>query len=119
MAAELKLVYPTLKVTLVHSRDKLLSSEPLPDDFKDRALAVLRESGVETVLGSRVLETTPVNAEDGSSSHFKLTLSDGSSMIAGQVINAISKSVPTSSYLPKAVLDDEGYVKVQPSYVLS
>ncbi|KAK0653389.1 hypothetical protein DIS24_g6132 [Lasiodiplodia hormozganensis] len=115
MAAELKLVYPTLKVTLVHSRDKLLSSEPLPDDFKDRALAVLRESGVETVLGSRVLETTPVNAEDGSSSHFKLSLSDGSSMIAGQVINAISKSVPTSSYLPKAVLDDEGYVKVQPS----
>lgn len=118
MAAELKLVYPTLKVTLVHSREKLLSSEPLPDDFKDRALAVLREAGVETVLGRRVLETTPVNAEDGTS-HFKLSLSDGSSMITGQVINAISKSVPTSSYLPKAVLDDEGYVKVQPSYVSS
>ncbi|OJD31296.1 apoptosis inducing factor [Diplodia corticola] len=112
MAAELKLVHPTQKVTLIHSRDKLLSSEPLPDDFRDRALAVLREAGVETVLGRRVLDTAPV---DGGASHFKLTLSDGSSLIAGQVVNAISKSVPTSSFLPKAILDDEGYVKIQAS----
>ncbi|KAL0254449.1 hypothetical protein SLS55_009924 [Diplodia seriata] len=112
MAAELKLVHPTQKVTLIHSRDKLLSSEPLPDDFKDRALAVLREAGVETILGRRVLDTVPV---DGAS-HVKLSLSDGSTLIAGQVVNAISKSIPTSSFLPKDILDDEGYVKVQASY---
>ncbi|KAL1627092.1 hypothetical protein SLS54_002631 [Diplodia seriata] len=78
---------------------------------EDRALAVLREAGVETILGRRVLDTVPV---DGAS-HVKLSLSDGSTLIAGQVVNAISKSVPTSSFLPKDILDDEGYVKVQAS----
>ncbi|KAF4307758.1 putative apoptosis inducing [Botryosphaeria dothidea] len=114
MAAELKVVYPQLKVTLVHSRYRLLSSEPLPDAFKDRVVEVVRESGVETVLGKRVVETNLVAAADGSS-HIQLTLSDGSHLTTGHVINAISKSVPTSSYLPKAVLDEEGYVKVHPS----
>ncbi|EOD50006.1 putative pyridine nucleotide-disulfide protein [Neofusicoccum parvum UCRNP2] len=109
MAAELKLVYPAQKVTLVHSRDKLLSSEPLPDDFKDRALAVLHEAGVETVLGRRVTATAETP------SGFDLTLSDGSHLATGQVINAISKSVPTSSYLPPAILDPDGYVKVHAS----
>ncbi|EKG15697.1 hypothetical protein MPH_07132 [Macrophomina phaseolina MS6] len=114
MAAELKLIYPSLRVTLIHSRDKLLSSEPLPDDFKDRTLAVLHETGVETIMGRRVLETTPATSEDGSPI-YKLTLSDGSQVTTGQVVNALSKSIPTSSYLPKAILDEEGYVKVQPS----
>jgi len=33
IATELKVVMPDLKVTLVHSRNRLLSSEPLPDEF--------------------------------------------------------------------------------------
>lgn len=112
MAAELKLIYPDLKVTLIHSREKLLSSEPLPDEFKDRALAVLKEGGVEVIMGRRVTETTAVDAD-----HFKLTLSDGTQIVAGQVVNAISRSVPTSSFLPSAILDSTGHVKVQPWYV--
>ena len=52
MAAETKLVYPNTKVTLVHSREKLLSAEPLPDDFKDKTLALLRKGGVEAVMGN-------------------------------------------------------------------
>ena len=60
MAAELKVVEPSQKVTLIHLRDKLLSSEPLPDEFKDRTLSVLREAGVEVMLNDRVIEIEPV-----------------------------------------------------------
>lgn len=110
MAAEIKLVLPDQKVTLIHSRDKLCSSEPLPDEFKDRCLAVLQESGVETVMGERVLETETVN-EDGTSVSI-LKMSSGRTIRASEVIYAISRSAPTSQYLPAAALDDEGYVKI-------
>lgn len=115
MAAELKLVHPSLTVKLVHSREKLLSSEPLPDDFKDRTLSVLHETGVEVIMGCRVTETTPL--ETGvNTTGFKLTLSDGTSIVAGQVINATSTSLPSTSYFPRVALDEEGFVRVKPSY---
>lgn len=104
MAAEVKLVHPWQKVTLIHSRDKLCSSEPLPDDFKDQCLTALHEAGVETIMGQRVMEV------DG----HRLKLADGSIVEAGVVIYAISKSVPSTSYFPKDSLDEEGYVKITP-----
>lgn len=113
MAAELKLVQPDRKVTLIHSRSKLLSSENLPDDFKDRALLLLQEAGVETIMGARVMNVSAV--EEGEASPVVLTLSDGRKIKVGFVINAVSKFTPTSSYLPSAALDKEGYVKITPS----
>ncbi|KIW64819.1 hypothetical protein PV04_09726 [Phialophora macrospora] len=107
MAAEIKLVMPEKKVTLIHSRDKLCSSEPLPGEFKAKCLAALHEAGVETILGQRVLEDTK---EDGTHS---LKFADGRIFRASEVIYAISKSTPSTSYLPEKVLD-EGYVKVTP-----
>ena len=115
MAAELKMVSPDLNVTLVHSRDKLLSAEPLPDDFKDQTLDMVRDSGVKVILGHRVLETTEVETGLGKTA-WKLKLSDGTSMMAGRVISAISRSVPTSSYLPQTALDTDGYVKINDTY---
>ncbi|OJD11676.1 hypothetical protein AJ78_07601 [Emergomyces pasteurianus Ep9510] len=112
MAGELKLVQPDLKVTLIHSRSKLLSSEPLPDEFGDRALELLHDGGVETILGSRVLDTVPTQAKGITTPSYTLTLGDGRTVKAGYVINAISKYSPTTSYLPSTVLDKEGYVKV-------
>jgi hypothetical protein len=50
MAAEIKLVYPDQTVTLIHSRDKLLSSEPLPDFFKETSLAELKETCSEALI---------------------------------------------------------------------
>lgn len=111
MAAELKLVEPSLKVTLVHSRDHLLSTEPLPDDFKDATLAVLRDSGVEVLMGKRVNNISEAEA-DG---RIALTLSDGSAIAASHVINAISRSTLTTGYLPSSVLDEEGYVVIKPT----
>lgn len=111
MATELKTVYPDLDVTLVHSRDKLLSAEPLPEEFKDKTLELVRESGVKVILGHRVLEIKKVEDRPGKPL-WKLKLSDGTSMHAGHVISAISRPVSTSSYLPSAAVDEEGQVLV-------
>lgn len=113
MAAELKILNPSQKVTLIHSRNRLLSSEPLPDDFAERAHSILLDTGVEVVLGQRVIETTAVDEENARV--WKLTLSDGRKLTAGHVLNAISQSVPTSTYLSKEALNEEGYIKVHPS----
>jgi thioredoxin reductase len=114
MASEIKVIEPWQKVTLVHSRDKLLSAEPLPDDFKERSLDILKETGVEVIMGQRVIETTAVQSVNGSTS-WNLTLSSGPQIKAGHVITAISRSTPTSGYLPSAVLNKDGYVKIDAS----
>lgn len=112
MAAELKLLEPSKKVTLIHSREDLLSSEPLPADFKERTLITLRQTGVEVILNDRVTNVTPVDFPDGT--HLsKLTLKDGKHMITSHVIWAISRSTPTSSYLPQSALDPNGYINVE------
>ncbi|EXJ79477.1 hypothetical protein A1O1_08741 [Capronia coronata CBS 617.96] len=113
MAAEIKMVMPDQKVTLIHSRDKLCSAEPLPDEFKETCRTKLHEAGVDTILGERVLETEHVS-EDGKSVSV-LKLSSGRVIRAGEVIYAISRSSPTSQYLPPTAVDEDGYVKITPS----
>ena len=109
------MVEPTQKVTLVHSRDKLLSSEPLPDDFKDRSAEVLVEGGVELIVNERVTENVEVEATDGSP-RYRLTLSSGKQIFAGKVIFAVSKSVPTTTFMPESTLDANGFVKIHNTY---
>ncbi|KAK3701827.1 hypothetical protein LTR37_015249 [Vermiconidia calcicola] len=109
MAAETKLVYPNTQVTLIHSRERLLSAEPLPDDFKDQTLKLLREGGVEVIMGKRVIEISPGH------SRTTLKLSDGTELRASHVISAISKPTSTTMYLPKSVLDSEDLVRITPS----
>ncbi|KAK0106199.1 hypothetical protein ONS96_003843 [Cadophora gregata f. sp. sojae] len=111
MAAEIKMVEPTQKVTLIHSRDKLLSSEPLPDDFKDRSAEVLQEGGVELIVNERVTGNIEVESTDGSP-RYRLTLSSGRQIFAGKVIFAVSKSVPTTTFMPASTLDADGFVKI-------
>lgn len=111
MAAELKLVRPSAKVTLIHSRDTLLSAEPLPAGCSSETIAALKELGVDLILGNRVLDTTETKDDNGRKVQ-KLTLQDGTQLIAGRVITAISRSVPTTTYLPQSCLDDEGMVKI-------
>lgn len=112
MAAELKLVEPNTKVTLIHSRDRLLSAEPLPDEFKEAIAPLVRSAGVELILGARVTSTVP-SATDPSTQN--LTLSNNTTLTASHVITAISKSTPTTTYLPIASLDAEGFVKIAPT----
>lgn len=116
MAAELKLVKPDVKVTLVHSRDKLLSSEGLPDETKDRALELLKETGVEILLGHRLASSNKVETADGVP-QYEIEFDSEKTIVASEVIMAMSKSTPTTTYLPKSAINSEGYVKILPKYV--
>lgn len=116
MAAELKMVAPDVQVTLAHSRDKLLSAEPLPDDVKNRALELVREAGVETLMGHRLLSSLPLKPEGGDAG-YEVEFTNGHKMTASVVIEAISRSVPSTDYLPPAALaaDGSGLVSVRPT----
>ncbi|KAJ5925338.1 hypothetical protein N7454_007977 [Penicillium verhagenii] len=117
MAAELKILYPEQKITLIHSRARLLSSEDLPDDFAERALSILREENVEVILGHRVIETTAVDS--GTKRVWRLTLADGQQLTTGLVLSAVSQPVATSTYLAPEALNDKGLIKIHPSLQFS
>ncbi|KAK4038055.1 pyridine nucleotide-disulfide oxidoreductase [Parachaetomium inaequale] len=114
MAAELELVHPHLTVTLVHSRDKLLSSEALPDDVKDRSLELLQEANVDVLMSHRLDRTEEIKDDSGKSC-LRVHFTNGHTMLADQVSLAVSRSIPSTTYLPDNVLDEEGYVKIQAS----
>ncbi|KAI1752904.1 FAD/NAD(P)-binding domain-containing protein [Xylaria castorea] len=117
MAAELKLTKPSVQVTLAHSRDKLLSAEPLPDMVKDCALELAEQSGVEVLLSHRLASSIPIKNADGSLL-YEVEFTNGHKMVASEVITAISNSIPSSSYLPRDALDSDGYVNVRPTMQL-
>lgn len=112
MAAELKMVKPHLQVTLVHSRDKLLSNENLPDETRDVALKVLKEGGVEALMSHRLASTKQVETTDGSVKH-EVEFTNGHKIFASEVVMAVSKSTRTTNYLPESSVDEEGYVKIK------
>ncbi|KAL1838800.1 hypothetical protein VTJ49DRAFT_2193 [Mycothermus thermophilus] len=113
MAAELKMVHPHLNVILAHSRDTLLSSEPLPDELKERALELLREAGVDVLMSHRVDRAEDVKDDTGNPC-LRVHFTNGHSMLVDHVSMAISRPVPSTTFLPQSVLDEEGYVKITP-----
>ncbi|KAL9562763.1 hypothetical protein ACKAV7_013115 [Fusarium commune] len=114
IAAKLKMLMPNLTVTLAHSRDTLLSSEPIPDDAKEKTLELLRDAGVRVLMNHRLSQVTDEKTSDGRS-EFRLEFNNGTQMVASKVIHAISRSVPSTQYLPASALDSNGYVEVLPS----
>ncbi|KAH6704946.1 hypothetical protein VD0002_g5230 [Verticillium dahliae] len=118
MAAELKLVKPDADVTLVHSREKLLSSENLSEECKDVALDLTREAGVEVLLNHRVAETRKLDVPEGSRARYEVEFTSGEKRFASEVIMAVSRPVPSTGYLPAETLDEEGYAKVDSSLFL-
>lgn len=116
MAAELKMVKPDVKVTLAHSRDMLLSSEGLKDDCKLKAAELLKEGGVEVLLNHRLASKKKLESGDGIT-RYEVEFTNGHKMIVNDVTMAISKSEPSTSYMPKSALDEEGYIKINPEYV--
>ncbi|KAI0816504.1 hypothetical protein GGR55DRAFT_686056 [Xylaria sp. FL0064] len=114
MAAELKYTKPSVQVTLAHSRDKLLSAEPLPDMVKDCALELAEQAGVEVLLNHRLASSVPTKDADGSVL-YEVEFTNGHKMTVSEIITAISNSIPSSSYLPQQALDSDGYVNVRPT----
>jgi hypothetical protein len=76
-------------------------------------MSASEQTGVEVVLRKRVNEINPI--EGHGRTEYSLTLSNGTTMQAGYVISAVSKSIPSSSFLPKDALDAEGLVKITPT----
>ena len=116
IAAKLKMRIPKLTVTLAHSRDTLLSSEPIPDEAKGKILELLRDTGVRVLMNYRLSQITDEQTSDGLHA-FRLEFNNGMQMVASKVIHAISKSVPSTEYLPASALDSNGYVEVLPKLV--
>lgn len=116
MAAELNHVQPQTKVTLAHSRARLLSAEPLDDVVGEKTLELLREQGVDVLLEHRLQETRPV-ADDPTVTEAVFT--NGHTLRVNSVIMAISKSVPSTAFLPAEALDKNGLIKITPKYVRS
>jgi thioredoxin reductase len=104
---------PEIKVTLAHSRDKLLSSEGLKDDCKEKAKELLEESGVQVLLNHRLVSKKKLETGDGVT-RYEVEFTNGHKMIVNDVTMAISKSEPSTSYMPKSALDEEGYIKINP-----
>ncbi|KAI9374809.1 hypothetical protein BJX61DRAFT_242385 [Aspergillus egyptiacus] len=113
IAAEIKMLHPDITVTLIHSRTSLLSSESLPAEFSAKALEILQESGVNTILGARV---TSISQTENAAKGYTLALSTNQTLTASHVINAVSRFTPTAPrFLPPDVCDEQGYVRVQPT----
>jgi hypothetical protein len=107
IAAELKMLRPQSNVTLIHSRQTLLSSEPLPKEFSAKTLELLKESKVELVLGARVQET--VLANDSTPAKYILKLSNGEvtrkdTSASHRVLNSLVMSLTRSITMPQVIL---------------
>ena len=106
-AAEIKNYYPGINVTLIHSRNQVLSSEPLPSPVKDQVGKMLTEEGVNVILGNRASITEQANGE------FNVKLADGTVLTADFVIDSTKKGEPTTGTLPKECLNEDGEIMVE------
>lgn len=111
-AGELKLTHPGKRITLIHSRGSLLWSEPLPEEFKAKALELLEEMGVEVLLNTRVA----AEADGGADGGRKLVLSTGTTLRASAVLWCVGRQRPSTDFLPAAALHgDSRLVRVSAS----
>ncbi|KAJ0422258.1 hypothetical protein BJY00DRAFT_280500 [Aspergillus carlsbadensis] len=118
IAAEINMLHPQIPVTLIHSRSRLLSSESLPDSFAARALEILHENKISSILGARVIDISEPqqSSPEDEQPEYTLTLSTGQTLTASHVINAVSRFTPTApSFLPEPTCDEQGYIRIEPT----
>jgi apoptosis-inducing factor 2 len=108
MSAETKLHFPKSEVILIHSRNSLLSAEPLPEEYKAKALDLVHTAGVEVKLGNRVLGEKVVT-KDGCS-RVELSLSSGESITCDKVIYTATQKGANTQFLPQNAVDEKGCV---------
>jgi NADH dehydrogenase FAD-containing subunit len=113
MSAETKLHFPQSSVTLIHSRDTLLSAEPLPAEYKAKALDLVHEAGVDVKLGNRVLSETPMT--ENNRQRILLTLSNGETLTCDKVIYTATQTGANTSFLPANILDNKGCILTRPT----
>ncbi|OGM46804.1 hypothetical protein ABOM_005027 [Aspergillus bombycis] len=111
-AAEIAQAYPRKRVILVHSRSDLLSSEPLPVDYKQQVWQLLCQANVEVQLERRVVGHVVV-LENTKEQFDRLFLSTGEVLDAGKVIFCTAKPSPNTQFLPMDCLNELGFVKIK------
>ncbi|KAF2112777.1 hypothetical protein BDV96DRAFT_497397 [Lophiotrema nucula] len=107
-AGEISNHYPSIHVTLVHSREEVLSSEPLPSEVKAKVKDLLEEEGVHLVLGNRATITQLPDSK------YEVTLANGDKLSADLVLDTTRKGSPTTGFLPAETLNEEQEIKVTP-----
>lgn len=112
MAAEIAVACPSKKVVLVHSRPELLSSEPLPSEYKKR-VQKLMSANVELHLGKRVVRHETLSSDAGMPTE-RVTLLTGEELDGGKIIFCGKKPAPNTQFLPADCSTEQGYVKVKP-----
>lgn len=111
MSAETKLHFPKSSVILVQSRDALLAAEPLPAEYKAKALDLVQEAGVEVKLGNRVLSEKPIT--ELGRQRIELTLSGGETIRCDKVIYTATQKGANTELLSKDIVDEKGCVLVR------
>jgi hypothetical protein len=112
MAAKIQLEYPNNEVILVHSRDKLISAEPLPDEYKDRAYELLSITGTQILLGQRVTDERVVESKDGQT-RIEVTLSSGDKILCDKIIYSATQKGANTPFVPKQGRDANGCILVR------
>ena len=111
MSAEMKVHFPQCEVILVHSRDTLLSAEPLTAEYKSIAYNLLTQQGVEVILNQRVVDEL-------AEAHGRVVvLSSGETIKCDKVIYTAQQQGANTTFLPPAILDTKGCIKVQQTCV--
>lgn len=91
----------------MHSQSTILSTEPLPQEFKAKALELLQETGVEVLLSTRVVEETAG----------EIRLSTGDTIKASSVIWCVGRQHPATTFLPPLALEPStGLVRISATF---
>lgn len=110
-AAEIAQAHPCKRVILVHSRSELLSSEPLPADYKEQVRRLLCHANVELQLERRVIDHATL-FNDAEKPFERLFLSTGEILDAGKVIFCSVRPSPNTQFFPMDCLNELGFVKI-------
>ncbi|TID22703.1 FAD/NAD(P)-binding domain-containing protein [Venturia nashicola] len=111
MSAETKLHFPNSSVVLVQSRDALLAAEPLPAEYKAKALDLVHEAGVEVKLGNRVLAEKSIR--ELGRDRIELTLSGGEIIRCDKVIYTATQKGANTGFLSRDLVDEKGCVRTR------
>jgi thioredoxin reductase len=111
VAAKVQLEYPNNEVILIHSRDTLINAEPLPEEYKAKALELLLITGVQVKLSHRVLADEKIETTEGSTT--QLTLSGGEKLVCDRVIYSAVQKGANTGFLPNVEMDKNGCILVR------
>jgi thioredoxin reductase len=112
LAAKIQLEYPNNEVILIHSRDKLISAEPLPDEYKAKAFELLSITGTQIKLGQRVTGEKIVKSSNGPT-RTEVTLSNGETILCDKVIYSATQKGANTLFIPKQGRDADGCILVR------